>query len=368
MKNRSFAVFSYAVVYLAWVYCSGCNSASSEPPKRGPAGAEVHSVETFVAQKGKLVSVLQIPAELIAYRQVDLYAKVNSFVKDLKVDIGSEVGAGQLLATLEAPELSAQQSGAESRLKSLEAIYTSSNATYNRLLTTSKTPGTISGNDLEIALAKKNSDLAQLDAAKAAYQETGTILGYLIIRAPFPGVISSRNVNLGAYVGPAGKGSELPVFTLQQLDHLRLVISVPEAYKAFVRKEDEVKFKVKAYPQEVFTAKIARRSEALDRQLRSERIELDVYNTDKKLSPGMVAEAMLNLSGQDSSFVVPKSAVVNSAEGVFMNRIVDHKTQRMEVTKGRETDSLTEVFGNIHPGNVFAKKGSEELRNGTIIR
>jgi RND family efflux transporter MFP subunit len=293
---------------------------------------------------------------------------VNSFVKDLKVDIGSEVGTGQLLATLEAPELSARQSGAESRLKSLEAIYTSSSATYNRLLNTSKTPGTISGNDLEIALAKKNSDLAQLDAAKAAYQETGTILAYLNIRAPFPGVISSRNVNLGAYVGPAGKGSELPVFTLQQLDHLRLVIAVPEAYKAFIRKADEVKFRVKAYPQEVFTARIARRSEALDVKLRSERIELDVYNKDKKLSPGMVAEAMLSLSGQDSSFVVPRSAVVNSTEGVFLIRVEDKKTQRMVVTKGRETDSLTEVFGDIRPGDVFVKKGSEELRNGTVIK
>jgi RND family efflux transporter MFP subunit len=325
-------------------------------------------VETFVIQKGKMASTLQIPAELIAYRQVDLYAKVNSFVKNLKADIGSEVSAGQLLVTLEAPELSTQQAGAESKLKSMEALYTSSDATYNRLLNTSKTPGTVSGNDLEIALAKKNSDLAQFEAAKAAYRETGTMLSYLAIKAPFAGVISARNVNLGAYVGPAGKGSELPVFTLQQLDHLRLVIAVPEAYKSFINKADEVKFRVKAYPQQVFTAKIARRSEALDRQLRSERIELDVYNTDKKLSPGMVAEATLSLSGKDSSFVVPKSAVVNSTEGVFMIKVADKKTQRMEVTKSRETDSLVEVFGNFHPGDVFVKRGTEELRNGAVIR
>jgi membrane fusion protein (multidrug efflux system) len=367
MKNRSLVVLSYAIACVAWMAVNSCNSVSSEPEKKPVAAAPAH-VETFSIQKGKLVSALQIPAELIAYRQVDLYAKVNSFVKDLKADIGSEVGTGQLLATLEAPELSAQQAGAESKLKSLEAIYTSSNATYDRLLNTSKTPGTISGNDLEIALAKKNSDLAQLDAAKAAYRETGTILSYLAIKAPFAGVISSRNVNLGAYVGPAGKGSELPVFTLQQLDHLRLVIAVPEAYKAFIRKADEVKFRVKAYPDQVFTATIARRSEALDVRLRSERIELDVYNTSKKLSPGMVAEAMLSLSGQDSSFVVPRSAVVNSTEGVFMVRVIDNKTQRMEVKKGRETDSLTEVFGNFHPGDVFAKKGTEELRNGAVIR
>lgn len=367
MKNKSLVSLSYAVACITWLACSNCTSGSSEPKKEPVSTAPSH-VETFVIQKGKMVSTLQIPAELIAYRQVDLYAKVNSFVKDLKADIGSEVSPGQLLVTLEAPELSAQQAGAESKLKSMEAIYTSSNATYNRLLNTSKTPGTVSGNDLEIALAKKNSDLSQLEAAKAAYRETGTMLSYLTIKAPFAGVISARNVNLGAYVGPAGKGSELPVFTLQQLDHLRLVIAVPEAYKGFINKTDEVKFRVKAYPQQVFTAKIARRSEVLDRQLRSERIELDVYNTDKKLSPGMVAEAKLSLSGRDSSFVVPRSAVVNSTEGVFMIKVADKKTQRMEVTKSRETDSLVEVFGNFHPGDVFVKRGTEELRNGTVIR
>ena len=99
--------------------------------------------------------ILPSPAELIAYKQVDLYAKVNSYVKNLNVDIGSTVKSGQLLATLEAPELISQVSAAESKLKSQEAIYESSNATYQRILETSQTPGTISKNDVEIALGEK---------------------------------------------------------------------------------------------------------------------------------------------------------------------------------------------------------------------
>ena len=123
--------------------------------------------EVFSLHKGRLSSSLQIPGELIAYQQVDLYAKENSFVKNVYVDVGSEVKTGQLLVAMEAPELGSQLAGALSNIKSREAIYTASKANYDRLYETSQTPGTISPNDLEQAAARKNADLAQLQAAKA---------------------------------------------------------------------------------------------------------------------------------------------------------------------------------------------------------
>jgi membrane fusion protein (multidrug efflux system) len=366
MNNKRSAASALLTGLGILVILNSCNSSIGEDQ---PATAAVSKpIETFVLQKGKITSTLQIPGELIAYRQVDLYAKVNSFVKDLKVDIGSRVRAGQLLVTLEAPELSAQLAAAESRMKSQEAIYISSNATYNRMLKTSNRPGTIAKNDLEIAKAKMESDLAQWDAAKASYTEASTILQYLTISAPFDGVISSRNVNLGAYVGPSGKGSESPIFTLQELNHLRLVISIPEAEKSYINLGDEVAFTVKAFPGKNFAARISRRADAMDTQLRAERIELDVYNPDNELSPGMVTEAKIGLTGSESAFVVPKSAVVNSTEGVYLIKSVDGQAERLPVKKGIETDSLSEVFGDLHLSDRFVKKGSEEIRNGTHIQ
>jgi membrane fusion protein, multidrug efflux system len=381
MNNKLSAVFLLLIGLGMLLTLDGCNSSMGENAPGGAAnsGAAVSGtaisgaanskqLETFVLQKRKITSVLQIPGELIAYRQVDLYAKVNSFVKDLKVDIGSRVTAGQLLVTLEAPELSAQLAAAESRMKSQEAIFISSNATYNRMLKTSNRPGTIAKNDLEIAKAKMESDLAQWDATKASYTEASTILQYLTISAPFNGVISSRNVNLGAYVGPSGKGSESPIFTLQELRHLRLVISIPEADKSYINLGDEVAFKVNALPGKIFTAKISRRADAMDTQLRAERIELDVYNPNDQLAPGMVAEAGIVLTGSDSAFVVPKSAVVNSTEGVYLIRSAGGKAVRLPVKKGMETDSLSEVFGDLHLSDRFVRKGTEEIRNGIRIQ
>src|SRR5207244_2282795 len=177
-----------------------------------------------------------------------LYAKENSFVKKLYVDIGSEVTTGQLLITMEAPELGSQLAGALSNVKSREAIYMASKANYDRLYETNQTPGTVSPNDLEQAAARKNSDLAQWEASKAAYKQVQETQSYLQIRAPFNGVITARNVNPGAYVGPSGKGSEVPLFTLQEQKKLRLVISVPEAYTGYLNNKNEVSFTVKALP------------------------------------------------------------------------------------------------------------------------
>jgi RND family efflux transporter MFP subunit len=343
-----------------------CKSSSGETPKNAIA-EEVDTKEVVSLQKARLSSSLQMPGELIAYQQVDLYAKVNSFVRKLYVDVGSEVKAGQLLATMEAPELNAQLSAAQSRLKSQEALYIASKTNYDRLYETSKTPGTISQNDLDQAQAKMNSDRAQLDAAKASYKEVTDTRNYLEIRAPFNGMITNRNANAGAYVGPSGKGSEFPLFTLQEQKKLRLVIFVPEAYTGYIGEQDKVGFTVNAYPNQPFTANVKRLAGALDSRLRSQRIEMDVTNDAKKLLPGMVATVQIPLSTKDSAFIVPKSAVVNSQERVFVIRVMNSKADWVDVKKGRETDGKVEIYGDLNAGDRIIKTASEEIRNGSPV-
>ncbi|HXB45558.1 MAG TPA: efflux RND transporter periplasmic adaptor subunit, partial [Puia sp.] len=258
----------FALALLCLVGGSSCTEKKEKEEQGNPAGnGTVH--ESFSLQKGMLTSTLQIPGELIAFQQVDIYAKVNSYVEKLYADVGSQVKSGQLLARLEAPEITSQLAAAQSKVKSQESSYISSKATYNRLYQTSQTPGTIAQNDLDIALAKQNSDYALLESAKAGYAEIAETRNYLEIHAPFSGVISARNVNLGAYVGPSGKGSDLPIFVLQEQKKLRLVVSVPEAYTDFINKEGKVKFTVRALPNQTFTAKVARLAGAVGDRLRS---------------------------------------------------------------------------------------------------
>ena len=351
------------------VLFQACNSSHAEQDaaEATSAPADVPAFPAFELKSERLTSTLKIPGELIAYQQVDLYAKVSSFIKTLHADVGSEVTAGQLLATLEAPELSSRLLGAASRLKSQEATYLASKATYERLLQTSQTPGTVSQNDLDLALAQQNADLAELEAAKAAHTEVNDMRNYLEIRAPFSGVITARNVSAGAYVGPSGRGSEAPIFTLQDHQHLRLVVSVPETYIRYMQKDDRVSFFVKSFPNQSFAAQVNRLAGALDPQLRAQRIEMDVTNTDKQLLPGMVAEVQIPLEGLTSGFAVPTSAVLNTMQGVYVIKVADNQALWVPVTTGNRTMDKIEVFGDLQAGDRLIQQVNEEIRDSSRV-
>jgi membrane fusion protein (multidrug efflux system) len=367
-KVSTFTIIAFNSFFIA-ALVSGCSTGETRTEKKPEQSVvEAQPVEVFAVTRGRLSSSLQIPGELMAFQQVDLYAKENSFVKKLYVDVGSEVTTGQLLVTMEAPELGSQLAGALSNVKSREALYAASKANYDRLLATSETPGTVSPNDLEQAAARKNADLAQLEAAKAAYKQVAETQNYLQIRAPFNGVITLKNVNPGAYVGPSGKGSEVPLFTLQEQKKLRLVVSVPEAYTSYLSHKNEVSFTVRALPDQQFKAQIKRLAGALDARLHAQRIEMDVMNNDKKLLPGMVAEVNLPLPANDSSFIVPKSAVVNSTESVFVIRVLNNKAEWVHVKTGREANGSIEIYGDLKPGDLLLISATDEVRNGSQLQ
>lgn len=367
-KNK----YILALTLIALVGLSACSDKKQKEEiaqtEKQEASIDTPSVTVVPISRGILNSTITVPGELMPFQEVDIYAKITSYVKKLYVDIGSEVHTGQLLATLEAPELNSQLQAAESRIKQQEAGYFASKATYDRLLNTSKTPGTVSQNDLELAEAKKNSDYANVEAAKSDYKAIEANLSYLQIRAPFDGVVSARNVNLGAYVGPAGKGSDQPIFVIQEQSKMRLVISVPELYTGGLSNKDEVTFSVKSLPNRKFKAQVKRLAGALDDKLRSERLEMDIYNKNKELLPGMYADVDLPVPSRDSAFIVPKTAVVVSTEKVFVIRVNNNKAEWIDVKKGFQSGNNMEIYGDLKPGDKLVAKANDEIRDGQQVR
>jgi RND family efflux transporter MFP subunit len=369
-KNK--IVFAVAALCLVAGFLSSCGPDQKQQAEQAQTIKQEDAIDTpsviaSPVKTGKLVTTIAIPGELEPYQEVDLYAKINSYVKKLYVDIGSEVRQGQLLVTLDAPEINSQLAEAESRVKQMEATYYASKATYDRLYSTSKTPGTVSQNDLEQAEAKKNADLANVDAAKSSYKEAAVNLSYLDIRAPFDGVITLRNINEGAYVGPGGKTTD-PLLIIQDQNRMRLVVSVPEDYTGGLDGKDQVTFSVAALPSRKFTARITRLAGALDTKLRAERIEMDVYNNDRKLLPHMYANVDIPLPSRDSSLIVPKTAVVTSTERVFVIKIVNNKAEWVDVRKGFQSGDQMEVYGNLKSGDEIVKQASDEIRDGATLR
>lgn len=361
MKN--IALFLAAALILA-----ACNNNRKATAQTAPASmAMPMSLETIAVKKTNPQVKLKLPGEIIADQKVAIYAKVNSYVKSLKVDIGSTVSKGQVILELEAPEIGLQIASARSKWRAQEAIYAATKASYERVLQASGTEGAVSGDALDQITAKKLADEAQLEVAKSAYQELRAIEDYLVIRAPFSGVITERNVDLGTYVGPAGKGSDKPLLVLQTADRLRLALSVPEANAPFLNLGDTIHFAVKSLPQKKYFALIARKSGALDSRLRSERIEVDVLNGGRELKPLMVAEATIPLRAKSATFFIPKPALVESNLGVYVVKVENGKTKKISVIKGRALPDQVEVFGELSEGDLILKKASEEITEGMWV-
>jgi membrane fusion protein (multidrug efflux system) len=370
IKNKSIiSITLFALSLSLLVACSSNKTEKAEQhqEEQQEAATEDPQVDVISAAKGKLSTSITVPGELMPYQEVSLYAKINSYVKNLLVDIGSQVKQGQLLVVLEAPEINSQLLQAQSRIKQQQAVYYASKATYDRLFSTSKTPGTVSQNDLELAEAKKNSDLANVEAEQSAYKEVEANLAYLQIRAPFDGVITTRNINLGAYVGPGGKTPD-PLLILQDQNHLRLVSSIPENYTGALSHKNEVSFTVRSLPNQVFHAQIKRLAGSIDSRLRSERLEMDVYNKDRRLLPNMYADVSVPLPARDSTFIVPKTAVVTSTEKVFVIRVTNHHAEWIDVTKGFQSGDKMEVYGKLNPGDMLVKQATDEIRDGSKVK
>jgi RND family efflux transporter MFP subunit len=341
--------------------------ASCQSKQQAPTVPHANTVRAFALREGTLNTTMSLPGTLQPYQTVDLYAKVNGFIKSMTVDVGSQVHKGQLLMTLDAPEMTAALSQAQEDLHTKEAIYRGSKANYDRLLKTSKMPGTISPNDLDMAHAKMSADSSALLAARSAYQQSADLKSYLEVRAPFDGVISSRNVYPGAYVTPSDKSSNKPMLTLQEQSKLRLVVDVPEAATSYFSDKDTIHFTVKTLPGKQFTASINRMAGSLNNEMRSEQMQMDIPNKSKELLPGMFAQVMLQLTNTQKTFVVPQSAVTQNSRNIFVIRVVNHRAQWVNVQKGRETPDSLEVYGALKNGDLLISNATDELKSGAVV-
>jgi membrane fusion protein (multidrug efflux system) len=381
--QRHFVRVRAAVGMLSLLAMAGCRGNAPRQATENAAPAGPPTVEVVKVVEQPLNVTLSLPGELTPYQTVALYSRVTGFVKSITVDRGSRVRAGQQLATLEAPELAAQRSEAQSKLQSAEAQLASirakadaSASTYERLKAASATPGVVAGNDVVLAQKAVEADQSQIAAAvqnvealRQALKSVSDIEGYLLVTAPFSGVVTERNVHPGALVGPTGgPGTALPIVRIVESDRLRLVIPVPEAYTAGVTNGASLTFTVAAYPGQMFTGSVSRISQAVDVGTRTMAVELDVNNSDGRLAPGTFTQVKWPVRRPAPSLVVPTGSVASTTGRTFVIRVRDGRTEWVDVTTGLTSGPLVEVFGDLKPGDEIAARGTDELKAGASVQ
>ena len=345
---------------------TGCSDGKGAPSSATVVAAEPKT-ELIRLERSALPLMVKLPAQLASFEAVNIFPKVNGYVKDVFVDVGSHVKKGQILMSLEAPELEQAVTQARERYARAKLDYTISYENYDRLRRAAETPGAVSPMGLASLKAKADADSAVCNAEKANWQMQESIHGYLKVTAPFDGVIAERNVHPGALVSAEGKDNK-PMLDLRQVGRLRLQVDIPEGIAAGLQDKDTVTFYLSAYPGKKMVGHVSRRSNLVNSQFRAERMELDVYNTDGRLAPGMYADVLFSSKGNPDAFVVPRTAVVTSTERKYVVVIRGGKTTRVDVATGNESAGKVEITGDLQAGEQVVAHANDELQEGLTIK
>jgi membrane fusion protein, multidrug efflux system len=337
---------------------SGCSGKKSQPP----ASAAPDSVGVFILKKESITKNLLLPAELHPLERAEIYAKVEGYVRELRVDIGDHVRRNEILVILDAPEVIANYARAYADLQSVQSIYWTSLDNYHRIINATKEKGTVSESELERARNQMLSDSSAFIAARSEADARAQLKNYLVIKAPFDGVITQRNVDPGTLVG----GQKI-LLVLENISMLRVDVALPEAYTSAVLDSSVISFVVDAQPSRKYSATFARKSNQIDPKTRSELWEFEYVNSDMALKAGMYGNASIILHRSQPSFAVPYSAVVTNLEQNFFIRLRDGKAEWIPVRNGISLKDKAEVFGDLHEGDILITKASDEIKEKTPL-
>ena len=385
---RRFAIASAAGLVI--LTASSCTKTTN-----AEAAAEAPTVAVAKASIENLSHELVLTAEFKPFQEIDVMAKVAGYVKKIYVDVGDRVSAGQLLATLEIPEMgdditraqaSVERSGSEvtrakDEVQRAESAHQMTHLAYERISTVSKNrPGLVAqqeiddarGRDLvseaQVAAAKSAlaSAIQQVNVHKADQGRTKTMFEYTRVTAPFAGVITKRYADTGSMIqaGTASQTQAMPLVKLSQNSLLRLILPVPESAVPRVHVGQQVDVRVPSLDRK-FPGKVARFSEKVQSSSRTMETEVDVPNPSLLLIPGMYAEVNLTMERRDGAVAIPLAA---ASESKVMIVTADNRVEVRNVELGIETANFVEVRSGLKEGEFVVIGNSGGLQAGQQVK
>jgi len=366
--------------------------------KRVHADGPTVTVGVTKVVKKSLGRQLTLSSELVPFQEIDVYAKESGYIKDLKVDYGAHVKAGQVMAILEIPELEAQLQEDQAEIKNAgnqvtraqhelsryQAQYKALHLEYTRLNDVFQSqPGIVAQQEVDDAQGKDMAAASQVDAGQAALDAAQSQLvaskaklardqslyDYSKITAPFSGVVTERYANLGTLM-QAGTGSStqaMPLVKLSEDDLFRLVIPVPEAYVRYIRIGDPVNVRVPSLNR-TFLGKVARFSVDVRSDTRTMHTEVDVLNPQRLLLPGLYAEADLQLDRKDNIPCVPVQALSHRGNGTSVFVVTaDGTLEQRPVQIGLQSSSDAEIVSGLNEGEQVVVSDRGGLKPGEKV-
>ena len=310
-------------------------------------------------------------AEFRPYVEVVLHAKVSGFVKDMNVDFGDKVKAGELLATIEVPELNDELNSAIAAEAKAEADYTNANLIYTRLESVNKAhPNLVAEQHLDTAAANAQMTLAAIAAAKADVGKFKTLVSYTQITAPFDGVVTHRYADPGALIqaGTSSDTQSLPLVRVSDNYLLRLDFPVDVNYVQDVHVGDPVQVSVESLGGKTFSGSISRFTYDIDDDTRKMITEVEVPNPHLEIIPGMYCTANLTVEDHKNALAIPTEAVISGATPMVYVVNKDNEVEERPVQLGLETPNKYEVISGLHEGDLVLVGNHSEIQSGEKVQ
>jgi RND family efflux transporter MFP subunit len=365
VRRYSLILLAVALALAVWGEVSRVLARSSLGKET--ADAAQPTVLTTTPNRTPLGEELVLPGTVQAFIEAPIYARTSGYLKIWHTDIGSEVSKGQLLGEIEAPEVDQQLSQALADLataRANEALSNSTNVRWKGLLATESVSKQDADEKAGDAAAKK----AAADSAAANVARLRELESFKRVVAPFAGVITARNTDIGALIN-AGQSAGSELFRIADTHKLRIYVQVPETYAAVTRPGLEADLRFAEQPRKTYAARTVRTSNALNPNLRTLQVELELDNVNREVFPGAYAEVHFKLPASAESLRLPANTVLFRSAGLQVATIDKQKRIKLKsIVQGRDFGNTIEILSGIEADDVVVLNPPDSLTDGVVVR
>jgi RND family efflux transporter MFP subunit len=325
----------------------------------------VPTVAVTRPERGAPNEEIELPGSMQAFAEAAIFARTSGYLKRWYVDIGTHVRSGQLLADIDTPEVDRQLDQARADLATTEANAKLARTTAERYRDLIQSDS-VSKQDVDNANGELESRVTAVASARANVSRLEQLHAFGRIEAPFAGVVTARNVEIGALVGAGNNAREL--FHLVSVDRLRVFVNVPQIYSRAATLGLTADITLAEFPGRVFTGKLARTSQSIDVSSRTLLTEVDVDNPKGELLPGGYAQVHFKLPNAATTFQLPVNAVIFGTDGTRVASVKDGKVAFQSIEIGRDYGNSLEIVSGLNGDEQVILNPSDSLETGTTVR
>jgi len=369
-RHRRWLYLAIALLVVLTLLASGIWSRVKARKTLGAETAQVAvtAVSVVLPKQTAPAQEIILPGNVQPFITAPIYSRTNGYLKKWFFDIGAHVKQGQLLAVIETPEVDQQLQQARSNLLTAQANLELAAITKDRYLGLLKT-NAVSQQDADNAVGAYNANKAIVEADKAAVEQFAALVSFEKIYAPFDGVITARNTDIGDLINSgSGGGVKTDLFHIAQPGKLRVYVNVPEGYSRGVKPGMTADLSLAEFPGQRFQGRLVRTAEAITATTRTLLIEIDVDNPAGTLLSGSYAEVHLQVATQASTYLIPVNTLLFRSEGLHVGIVRDGKVVFSPVTPGHDFGDQIEIVSGLKPDDQVILNPPDSIISGQPVQ